>query len=103
MPALAPFSPAGTASLSVTATTGRVARAHPTSSQIRLLTKSADKVCFVNVGSSTVTAAVTDTPILPGVPFVMTVPNDGTNGTYVAAICASTETATLYITDGEGQ
>lgn len=102
MPSLAPISPAGTAKLSVTATTGRVARAKATTNQMRLATLPTDKTCYVALGGSTVVATTSGIPVLPGIPFTITVPTDG-SVSYVAAICAATETATLYITDGEGQ
>jgi len=59
---------------------------------------SANAVAFLKFGTSAVTAAVTDTPILPGTVQVFTIPIDVT---HVAAI--GTTATTLYFTVGEGQ
>ena len=55
--------------------------------------------CFVRWGVGVQTAVATDLPILVGVPELFTKSED-TN--IVAAICASGQTATLYVTCGEG-
>lgn len=99
MPALAPLSPAGTVSLAVTGSTGSVALSKAVLSQVMVTSAAANSIAFIKFGTSAVTAAVTDTPILPGTVQVFTVPNDGTV-THVAAI--GTASTTLYFTVGEG-
>lgn len=89
------FSPAGTASLAVTTSTGTVAFA--AGGHNKLIYNSGTVTAFIKVGSSTVTAAVTDTPVPPGVYAVF---NFG-DATHVAAITAS-GTPTLYFTTGDG-
>lgn len=97
MPSLAPFTPAGTVSLAVTAATARVALAK-TSNQVLVNSPSSNSIAFIKFDQVTVVAAVTDTPILPGTVQVFTVPLDAT---HVAAI--GTPATTLYFTSGEGE
>ncbi len=54
-------------------------------------------ISFIKFGSSTVTAAVTDTPILPGTVQTFTLPP---GATHAAAI--GTSSTTLYFTRGDG-
>lgn len=92
-----PFSPGPTVTLAVTTTTGRVAL---TGTGPSLEVQNAGAVTmFVKLGSSSVTAAVTDYPILPGQSKVIGV--DVSTQTHIAAITASS-TATLYATTGQG-
>jgi len=95
---LKPFRPTGdTTTLAVTATNTQ-GTVMENASQV-LLTNLGPNKCFVRFGKSLQTAAVaSDMPILPGTSRVIT--KDAMNN--VAAICAATETATLYITPGEG-
>lgn len=93
-----PFSPGPTVSLATTTATGRVALGTGPKNQVMISTLPGDGVAFINFGSSTVNAAVTNTPILPGAVYVFTIP-PGT--THVAAITGS-GTATLYATLGQG-
>lgn len=95
--------PASTVSLAVTNVTGNVqcnsfAAGQTTRKRnIRLLNAGSATV-FVEIGVSTVTAAVaTGMPILPNTSEVF----DGTLGSHVAAITAA-GTATLYATPGDG-
>lgn len=97
MPALAPFTPAGTVSLAVTGATARVALPRPGANQIMVTSPAANAIAFIKFDQATVTAAVTDTPILPGTSQVFTVPLDAS---HVAAI--GTASTTLYFTVGEG-
>lgn len=94
-----PFTPGPTSLLAVTSSTGRVAFATPRGSQVRIVSAVGGQACFVKFGDVTVTAAVTDMPILPGAIEVFTIPP---GSTYVAAITASS-TATLYFTSGDGE
>lgn len=62
---------------------------------------------FFSVGTGTQTATLpnatptnTSTPILSGTDVTFTIPNDAIQN--ISAICASTETATLYVQVGEG-
>ena len=97
MPSLAPLTPAGTVSRTVTGTTARVTLAKTGLNQVMVTSAAANTIAFIKFGSVTVEAAVTDTPILPGTVQVFTIPLDATN---VAAI--GTAGTTLYFTSGEG-
>lgn len=99
-----PFSPGPTSTLGVTAASGRVALATPRGAQIRVVSAPGGQTAFIKFGDSTVTAAVTDMPILPGAIETFTVPLATPQAlfTHVAAITASS-TATLYFTSGDGQ
>lgn len=95
------FSPALlTATISVTATSGDVAL--PTTAfagaETVLVTNNGPDIAFFRFGVGAQTALVTDTPILPYTALV--VKRDV--ATHVAAICNTTETATLYFTAGTG-
>jgi hypothetical protein len=97
------FVPAATASVSVTTSTASAAlKGAPSGSfQLRLHNTGTSTV-FYNIGSSAVTAAVTDVPLPSGAVEVITIQNPGNSPeTHVAAITAS-GTATLYATTGAG-
>lgn len=95
---LNPFTAGATVSRSVTAASARVALPGTTPNQIRVISAVANAIAFIKFGDATVTAAVTDTPILPGTVEVFTIPPGVTN---VAAI--GTNGTTLYFTAGDGQ
>lgn len=98
MAAVNPITPAGTVSRVVTGTSANVALAKA-ANQVVVTSPSTNSIAFIAFGtSSSVTAAVTDTPILPGTVQVF---STGVNITYVAAI--GTVGTTLYFTSGEGQ
>lgn len=97
MPALAPFTPGGTVILAVTGSTGSVALAVGGGDQVRLLSIAANAILFFKFGTSTVTAAVTDTPLIPGEVEIFTVPP---GATHIAAI--GTVSTNLYATRGDG-
>jgi len=98
MAAVNPISPAGTVSRTVTGSSANVALAKA-ANQVVVTSPSTNSIAFIAFGtSSAVTAAVTDTPILPGTVQVF---STGVNITYVAAI--GTAGTTLYFTSGEGQ
>lgn len=97
---LPPFTPAASASIDATDTTGNVALP-PSGAQLLIYSPAANDAAFIAFGTaSTVEAEVTDICIPPGFSRIFTIPD---NTTYVAAICASTETATLYFTRGNGE
>ncbi len=95
---LKPFKSVGdTTTLAVTAanTQGTVMQY---ASQV-LITNAGPNTAFVRFGAAAATAAVaTDLPILSGTSRVVTKDALG----FVAAICAATQTATLYLSPGEG-
>lgn len=94
----AAFSPGTTASLAVSAATASV---QLTGSGANVEVQNTSTVnMFVKLGTSAVTAAVTDYPILPGQSKIIS--RDASTQTYVAAITAS-GSGTLYATPGEGQ
>ncbi len=96
MPALAPFTPGATVSRTVTSSTANVALGTG-GDQVMISSAAGGNIAFVKFGDSTVTAATTDTPILPGTVQVYTIPP---GATYIAAIGSAT--TTLYITRGDG-
>lgn len=96
MPALAPFTPGLTVILQVTGSTARQSLGTG-GDQVRLLSVAANAILFFKFGDSTVTAAVTDTPLIPGEIEIFTIP-PGT--THVAAI--GTTSTNLYATRGDG-
>lgn len=93
-----PFSLGGaTVTLAATATSST--SAIPTGNMVMRLTNLGPNKCFVRCGIGAQTAVTTDFPVLSGQSVNVSKPPDCDN---VAAICAATETATLYVTVGEG-
>lgn len=94
-----PFTPAGTVSRAVTGSTASVALSATgfPASTVEIQSLPGNSVAFIKFGDSTVTAATTDYPVLPGVDKIVTVPP---NVTHVAAI--GTTGTTLYFTSGHG-
>lgn len=97
MPALAPFTPGSTVILVVTGTSARIALPTTRGAQVRILSQSTNAILFVKFGDVTVTAAVTDMPIIPGEVETFTIPPDAT---YAAAI--GTTSTNVYFTCGDG-
>lgn len=93
-----PFRPSGTVSLDVTTATGNVALANGDSTVLVQNIISTEAVLYFKLGDSTVTAAVTDTPLMPGDRLPI---RKGTADTHIAAITAAA-TATLRATSGYG-
>jgi hypothetical protein len=93
-----PFSAGSTVSLAATTATANVALAPNAGAgnSVRISSLTANSLSFIKFGTSGVTAALTDIPILPGTITTLTIP-PGT--THVAGITAAT-TATLYFTSG---
>ncbi len=88
-----------TASRSVSNSSANVQVPTTASAQVRIASEAGGAVSFIKFGKdSSVTAATTDMPILPGTVEVFTRPPDSN---YMAAITAS-GTATLYVTVGAG-
>lgn len=92
------FAPGGTVTLSATTSSSTVALSSGTGQSVEVQ-NSGSVVMFVKLGASTITAAVTDYPILAGQSKIIT--RDSNNQTYIACI-TSTSTATGYATIGEG-
>lgn len=90
------FQANATTGLSVTDTTGNVALAAAAS--VVLVQNMGAKVCYIKLGASGVTATTSDFPLGPGA----AIPMDQGTFTYIAAICASTESTTLKMTSGGG-
>ena len=92
-----PFTPGGTVSRSVSGTTARVALAKGSVPQTVMVTgHPTGAIAFIKFGDSTVEAAATDTPILPGAIYTLSI---SAGVTHVAAIGTS---GTLYFTSGRG-
>lgn len=94
-----PFQPVG-ASTSISATTSSASAAItgvPRGTSTVRIVNSGTVVVFLKFGTSGVTAAVTDMPMLGGTVETFQIRNDIT---HVAAITSS-GTATVYITSGE--
>lgn len=98
MSSILAFCPGASASRSVNGSSQRVALPAGSGTQFRIL-NDGTTTCFFKAGDSSVTAAITDTPILAGTSEVMIL--DGV-ATHIAAINDGTA-ATLRITRGEGQ
>ncbi len=96
---LNPFTPGQTVLLATSTTTGRVALPTLRGNQVRISNPAGGSIVFVKFGDATVTAAVTDMPILPGDNVVLTIQP---SMTHVAGI-TSTGTPTIYFTAGDGQ
>lgn len=92
---LAPFTPTGSTSLSVTASSSRVAL--PSSGGTALFSNQTSITAYVKFGNSSVVATTADTPIQSG----QTIPLATAGATYVAAITANGATA-LSIVSGTG-
>lgn len=99
--------PGSTVSISATDASGRVLVRASTQPGLQgkwysVTNADSANIAFVQVGGSTVAATLPNgatpgsEPVLPG----QTISIDGSTGRYVAAICLSTKTATIYITQG---
>jgi hypothetical protein len=95
-----PFAPAAGSTVSVAASSSSSRVALPTKPDkartVRIAAPSGGTLTFIKFGDSTVTAAVTDMPILPGTTEVFTLDD----ATHVAAITATSQT--IYATVGLG-
>ena len=92
-----PLSPAiPSVSLSVTSTSSGSALTGGANPKRGLLTNAGPNVAFFRLGVGAQTALATDTPILPYTAIMI----DKESMTHIAAICAATQTATLYFTTG---
>jgi len=102
--AMNPFTPGATATLSATTSSSNAALSNQAAAQnvggqqCRIAAPAGGSIAFIKFGTSSVTAAVTDTPILPGSVEMFTIP---ANATHVAVI-TGTSTQTLYVTTGYG-
>lgn len=93
------FEPLATAKITVGASTARVAVTTLKGKvQVRVCSDGTDTV-WIKFGGSTVTAATTDMPILPGSAEIFTIASDG--DLYVAAI-GNSASGTIYFTPGSG-
>jgi hypothetical protein len=97
-----PFSPQGGAGqkIAATDTEAAVAIGHASGQKQLLLSSTGTNVVFVKFGDSTVTAAEDDDmPILPNTQVIVSI----TQGvTHISTVCASGESATLWVTPGNG-
>lgn len=114
MPALAPFTPANTVAITVTASSAvtalpvATATGLPTTAahgdQVRISSLSGNAICYIAFGISTTTVviptgtAANGVPILPGTVETFTIPPGITS---IAVI--GTLNNTLYVTCGDGQ
>lgn len=98
MTILAPFMPAYTAGTTVAPTTATASSAIGRGSQSLCFTNLGSVTCYVRVGLSTVTAALTDYPVLPNTQVTI---QKGLELTHVAYITGS-GTGSLHIIPGEG-
>jgi hypothetical protein len=90
------FFPAGTVSLAATAASGSTAL-DAYAKVVRLYNKGPN-TAFIKFGIGATTATTSDMPLPSGA--IETFSKDRADT--IAAICAATETATIYITVGEG-
>lgn len=92
------FSPSGAATATIAATAASAsATLDGLCSVVRVVNLGPNKA-FIRFGTGATTAALTDMPIAANSTEVFTKGSQTT----VAAICAATETANLYFTNGEG-
>ena len=90
----------GTSQIAATAASARVALAESDERNIEISNAGPDTV-FVELGGSSVAAvAASGYPILAGQSKVV---RNVQKHTYAAAICAATQTATVYFTCGDGE
>jgi hypothetical protein len=95
-----PFSPGRTFTISATHTSGTTPTAIGTGGSTLKLANSGTNVAFIAFGNSTVIADETlSYPVMGGTGETITIPS-GT--THLAATCLSGQTATLYVTRGDG-
>jgi hypothetical protein len=103
---IAPFRPSdlGTTSLAVTATTGRRLLADSGAGSV-VLTNVGPSICFARFGNVAVEATVPSGATAGGFPVLagtQTVVMPDAGDTYLALICATGQTATVYISCGSG-
>lgn len=91
-----PFTPGATVSRTVSGASASVALGAGGGLQVMVTSDPANSIAFIKFGESAVTAALTDTPILPGTVQVFTI---AATTTHVAAIGTA---GTLYFTGGDG-
>jgi hypothetical protein len=97
---IVPFQQGGSATLAVTGSSGRVVLPKPlTNRVVHLANESASVVIYVRFGDSTVTAATTDTAVLPYESMIFSVPD---TQTHVAAIGSAAGPSNLNVTSGFG-
>lgn len=91
------FTPGATVSISATSTSGS-ASVTAANNSVRVDNLGPNKV-FIRWGAGAQTAVTTDMPVPNGATEIF----DKGRADTLAAICASGETATLYVTSGEGE
>lgn len=94
-----PFTPGATQSISVTATTGATAINTKSAGQVRIVSMPGSDTAYIAFGLNTLEATTSDIPIPPESVVYFSVPQQAS---YVAAVCATDETATLVFTFGDG-
>ena len=86
--------------LSATASSPTPTAFTPRFGRIRVVNKGPNQAFLRSgIGATDATATTSHTPIAAGTIESFTVP---TNHTHISAICAASETATVYITTGDG-
>ena len=95
-----PFTPAASATLTVTTTTANVALPGGAGTRYMLQNEGTATIYFVTGSSAVVATVAGGTPLLGGINKVFTLDPNATN---IAGICKNTgETGFLHITQGEG-
>lgn len=97
-----PFSPQNTATITISASQTAASTAFPTSSaSCYMIQNAGPNTVFHTVTVAAATASTsTSTPVLAGAIMVFSMPE---GSAFVNNICASGQTATVYVTPGEGQ
>jgi len=91
-----------TVSLSATDSTSRVQFAGPqTQDKTIAVWNSTSEEAFIEIGDSTVNAVLTTSMPIPGGAYLVIGAPDN-KGDYIAGICNTAQTTTLYITPGQG-
>ena len=99
---LAPFSPQATGTIVISATQTAASTAFTTNAASSyMITNGGANTVFHTVTKAAATASVTtSTPVLAGAIMIFSMPEDAA---FVNTICASGQSATVYVTPGEGQ
>lgn len=95
-----PFTPGATQSVSVTDTTGATAINTLKAGQVRIVSMPGSDTAYIAFGLATLEATTASIPVPPGAVVYFGVPQQAS---FIAAICATGETATLKLTFGDGE
>lgn len=96
-----PFGPLTNATITIAVTSTNSNTTLPTTGNAITVLNIGPNVAFVNLASSGTTTTTTGMPININERVILS-RNDAGGNDYISAICAATQTATLYVTAGYG-